>query len=705
MVTKDRAFSRRRRFVLGVDIGGTFTDFVGCASGGNRLFVHKLLTTHHDLTAAVFEGIAAFAAHERIGPEDSLSVVHATTLATNLILERKGAKVALVATRGFRDILEMRRETRYDDYDLELSFPDPLVPRSLCLEITERTLATGEVVAEPRESETAEIVGTIERDGIEAVAVCLLHAYANPANELRVRDLLTRAGCRVPISLSSLVQPEIREYDRCSTTVVNAYVQPAIVRYICRFKELLDRQPYTTELLIMQSNGGYADAETSAEFPARLVESGPAAGAILAAHLSAETKARRTIAFDMGGTTAKITVIRDFTPEIAPGLEVARVHRQKKGSGIPLRCPSVELLEIGSGGGSIALIDRIGRLRVGPHSAGSDPGPACYGRGGMDATVTDADLVLGYIDAARFPFPLDVEKAREAIRRNVAEPLGLEEMAAAAGIVDVVTEQMASASRIHLLEKGLDAREFSLVAFGGAGPVHAHLMARRLGIRSIVYPLAAGVASALGLLAAPGGGTATRTMIGRLDEFDPARLERAIADLRAETRRQMHLSGDAAGSLEETLVLEMRYARQGYEIPVVLPSADTEALDKNRIRDLFQATYEKVFGRIVERVPIEIVNLRLFARSAPIGNLGRRPITPEAERVGQTSEAAIRRRPVYFKEAGGFIPCDVVPRGVLELRGAGAGPLAIEDRETTIIVPPGSTARLDEFGHVVVELI
>ena len=699
--TELRSRGPGRHFVLGIDIGGTFTDFVGARAGDDRLFVHKCLTTHDDPTSAVFAGIDLFEGERAVGPDDSLTVVHATTLATNLILEGKGARVALVTTRGFRDILTMRRESRYDDYDLELAFPEPLVPRSLRFEVNERTLASGAIAQAPPADELREIADMIASERVEAVAVCLLHSYANAANEKLVGDALKRAGCAVPVSLSSLVQPEIREYERTATTVVNAYVQPAVLRYVERFEQRLARKPYRTQLFIMQSNGGYADGRLSGEVPARLVESGPAAGAIAAGHFSAQTNTRRTIAFDMGGTTAKITTLRDFSPEISSELEVARVHRMKKGSGIPLRCPSVELIEIGSGGGSIAYLDGLRRLRVGPESAGSMPGPACYGRGGVAPTVTDADLVLGYLDPDAFPFALSPRNAHEAIRTRIAEPLGIDTIVAAAGIVELVTEQMASATRIQLLEKGLDARDFSLVAFGGAGPVHACPMARRLGVRSIVYPVAAGVASAVGLLVAPNATTATRTFLQRLDALDAGKLERLVAELQSETARQMNGAVETSAAPEYSLSFDMRYARQGYEIPVAVPGWPREALDAGRIGRLFGEAYGKIFGRLVEGVPVEIAGVRLFARARPFASLSQHAHVADG---GGAKARAPRRRPIYLKERGGFVECEALTRAALRERGKAHGPLLIEDPETTIVVDAAATARVDEFGHVMAEL-
>ncbi len=700
MTTELRSRAKARHFVLGTDIGGTFTDFVGSLAGDDRLFVHKSLTTHDDPTAAVFGGIDLFEAERGIGPADSLTVVHATTLATNLILEGKGAKVALVTTRGFRDILTMRRESRYDDYDLELAFPEPLVPRSLRFEVAERTLASGAVSRAPDEAGLREIARLIEANRVEAVAVCLLHSYANAANEQSVARALKAAGCSVPISLSSRVQPEIREYERCATTVVNAYVQPAVLRYVARFEERLALKPYRTQLFIMQSNGGYADGRISGEAPARLVESGPAAGAIAAGHFSAQTQARRTIAFDMGGTTAKITTLRDYTPEISSELEVARVHRLKKGSGIPLRCPSVELIEIGSGGGSIAYLDGLRRLRVGPESAGSMPGPACYDRGGTAPTVTDADLVLGYLDADSFPFPLAPARASEAVSSAIAGPLGIDPIVAAAGIIELVTEQMASATRIQLLEKGLDARDFSLIAFGGAGPVHACFIARRLGISSVLYPVAAGVASAVGLLVAPNASTATRTFIQRVDGLDAERLRHIVAELESESARQMHRGSEASAQLDYTLFLDMRYAKQGYEISVAVPGVLCAMLDAGRITTLFRETYSRIFGRLVEGAPIEIASVKLFARSQAFASISQHAAVAESGGARRAS----RRRPVYLKERGGFVDCEVLDRTELRKRGRAEGPLLIEDRETSILLDTGTTARVDEFGHVAAEL-
>lgn len=697
---QSRSNESGRHFVLGTDIGGTFTDFVGMADGDDALFVHKRLTTPADPTEAIFAAIGEFEQRYGIRPLDTLTIVHATTLATNLILERKGAKAALVTTAGFRDVLTMRRENRYDDYDFELAYPEPLIPRSLRFEIDERTLARGEVAQSPSESQVRRLAALIRECGAQSVAVCLLHAYANPENERFVAKVLRDAGCRIPTSLSSQVQPEIREYERCSTTAVNAYVQPEVMRYIARFEERLAGKPYRTQLFIMQSNGGYADGRVSGEAPARLVESGPAAGAIAAGHFSRQIQRPQAIAFDMGGTTAKVTTLRDYAPEISPELEVARTHRLKKGSGIPLRCPSVELIEIGAGGGSIASLDGMGGLKVGPDSAGSTPGPVCYGRGGSQPTVTDADLVLGYLDPASFPFALDVQKARQSIRATIAEPLGVETIEAAAGIVDLVTEQMAAATRIHLVEKGLDPRDFTLIAFGGAGPVHAGFIARRLGIRTVVYPVAAGVASAFGLLVAPNTSVATRTFIQPLETLEMRALQEVIAQLQQQAARQIDSEARRAGAPSHSVFLEMRYARQGYDILVPLPEEAWRAPTPAAIRQHFDETYERIFGRLVEAVPVEMTSVRLFAHA--------RPFVAVPVRANVGASAAHRTvsptRAMYLRERGGFVECPVFTRQAIRARGETEGPLVVQDPETTIVIDTGARVRVDDDGHVIAEL-
>jgi len=689
--------AQERPYRIGVDIGGTFTDFVVLDTRSGRLEGFKLLTSVDDPSRAVFEGLDLIRDRRGVAPQAVGVIVHATTLATNTLIEQRGAKVGVITTGGFRDVLEMRRETRYDDLDLTPEYPPPLAPRHLRLGVKERLRADGSVHVPIDEDDVRRVVAELASAGVETLAVCLLHASANPAHEEVVARLAAERFDPDAVSVSSRVQPEIREYERMCTTAANAYVQPRVKRYVERLVQGIAERGYAAPLYIMQSNGGFAGPRDSCLYPVRLIESGPAAGAIAAADYGRASGIDDLIGFDMGGTTAKIAVLKGRVPRLAPQLEVARVQRFKPGSGYPIRCPSIELSEIGAGGGSIASVDALGLVRVGPRSAGAMPGPACYGQGGIEPTVTDADLVLGYIgpdDFAGGRIRLDRAAAEAAIRRRICEPLGMDLTRAAWGIHDIVNQNMATAARLHVLERGEDPRRFTLVAFGGAGPIHAHRIAAALGIGRVLHPYNAGVASARGLMVAPMAVDLVRTYHTRIDGIDWHRVNALFADMEARATEAM--GPDACRGATFARVGDFRYRGQGYEIQAALPAGEYSTASAAAFVEAFQGAYEAVFGRRIANVPVELVNLRLFAR-------GPRLETPIVSGRGSGSGTARKgERRVWFAEAGGFVDCALHDRVRLAPGDVVEGPAILEEDDTSVVVPPGSRGEVDAAGNVVV---
>ena len=694
------AAEQQRRYRIGVDIGGTFTDFVLLDTHSGRLDGFKLLTSVADPSNAVFEGLEQINKRFGIASADVGVIVHATTLATNTLIEQRGATIGMITTEGFRDVLEMRRETRYDDLDLAPEFPPPLAPRHLRLGVKERVLADGSIRVPIDEADVRRVIAQLKSEGVETLAVCLLHAAVNPAHEKVIARIAAETFDPDLISISSAVQPEIREYERMCTTAANAYVQPRLRRYIDRLQDGITARGYQAPLYIMQSNGGFAGPAESSRFPVRLIESGPAAGAIAAAHYGKVSGINDLISFDMGGTTAKIAVLKNGNPRISPQLEVARVHRFKSGSGYPIRCPSIELSEIGAGGGSIASVDALGLVRVGPRSAGAMPGPACYGQGGEEPTVTDADLILGYIDADYFAggrMKLDRAAAEQAIRRRICAPLGLDLTRAAWGIHDIVNQNMATAARLHVLERGEDPRRFTLVAFGGAGPIHAHRIAAALGVERVLHPANAGVASARGLMVAPMAMDLVRTYHVRLDKVDWSRVGELFAEMEAGALQAM--GGTGVDQITFTRVGDMRYRGQGYEIQTTLPAAPYTDGSHADFLEAFQSTYEGIFGRRIENVAVELVNLRLFARGPQLD-------TPIVSGPASAADLPAKKgeRSVYFGEVGDYVACAIYDRSRLRPGDTIDGPSILEEDDTTVVIAPGSRGIVDAASNVVVSI-
>ena len=558
---------------VGVDIGGTFTDFVLLDKDSGDLRLHKKLTTPDDPAQGAVEGLEELLEPAGISLADCSTLVHGTTLVTNALIERRGVRTALLTTKGFRDILEMGREQRYDIYDLFLEYPEPLVPRRWRVEVDERMTRDGESLRAPDLQTVRGLLEGLLAEGVEAIAVCFLHSYRNPAHELAVADAIRQDFPGVSVSVSSEVVPEIREFERTSTTVCNAYVQPLVDRYLGRLEEELGVRGFDGRFLLMQSSGGLAAPETVRRFPIRLLESGPAGGASVAAFLGRALGVQELVSFDMGGTTAKVCLVRGGEPDLAAEMEAARVHRFKKGSGITVKAPVVDLIEIGAGGGSIAASDRLGLLRVGPRSAGADPGPACYGLGGEGPTVTDACLVLGYFDPDYFlggTMSLDIQAAGRALE-GLGRELELSTIEAAWGVYGVVCENMASAARVHIIEKGQDPRRFPMVAFGGAGPAHAARVARTLGATEVVVPPVSGVASALGFLVTPASFEFSRSRPGELRALPWEEVASLYDDMEEKARGTLAASGVRPGDVRLERRAEMRLSGQFHDIEVPVP--------------------------------------------------------------------------------------------------------------------------------------
>jgi N-methylhydantoinase A len=636
-----------------------------------------------------------------IEAEQVQKAIHGTTLVTNLIIERKGAPTALLTTRGFRDALEIGRETRYDIYDIFLELPKPLVPRRRRLEVSERLDNAGRVMIPLTPEEAQRAVDALLSLDVEAAAICLLHSFRNPAHERTLRDLIWAKRPGFPVSISSEVVPEVREYERTSTTVANAYAMPVVRRYLGELKEGVRELKMGGRLYIMLSTGGIATPETAADHPIRLLESGPAAGALAAAWTGKQTGRSNVISFDMGGTTAKTCIIEDGDPVRVNEFEAGRVYRFKKGSGLPIKIPVIEMIEIGAGGGSIASVGPLGLPKVGPESAGADPGPACYGRGGRDPTVTDADLVLGYLDPEFFlggDMRLAPELARAALEEKLARPLDLTVERAAWGVHEVVNENMANAARIHAAERGLDPRQFSLVAFGGAGPVHAYQVAEKLRLETIIVPPGAGVCSAFGFLLAPMAFDLSRSYIARLEEMDWERVNVLYAEMEKEGRELLLDAGVAPEEVRFVRTADMRYVGQGFEIGVPLPAGRFQPEVLGELRAAFEREYQSVYQRLCPDIPIECVNWRLTA-TGPRPDVGAMEWWSGSRSV---SDALKGRRSAYLPAAEDFVDMAVYDRYSLPVGAVIDGPIIIEERESTIVVNGHGTARIDEFGNVVV---
>ena len=684
---------------LAVDIGGTFTDLVLALP--DRSLSAKVLTTSDAPECAVLEGTAAILEKAGINAADLALVIHGTTLATNALIERKGARTALVTTEGFRDSLEIAYEHRFEQYDLYMERPEPLVARPWRFEVPERMAADGAVLLPIDEAAVERIGAAAKAEGAEAIAICFLHAYQNDAHERRAKAILSGHFAPEVIAISSEVCPEIREYERTSTTVANAYVLPLMERYLRRLEDGLKAIGSAAPLLLIMSSGGITTVETARRFPIRLVESGPAGGAILAQMIAAESGISRALSFDMGGTTAKITLIDDMKPQQARHFEIARAARFVKGSGIPVRIPVIDMVEIGAGGGSIARVDGLGRITVGPDSAGSMPGPACYGRGGTMPTVTDADLVLSWIDPARFAgghITLDAAASHTACHTFVGNTLGMTPPEAALGITEIVTETMANAARVHAVENGKETSGRTMIAFGGAAPLHAVRMAQKLGMDRVLVPVGAGVGSAHGFLAAPIGYEVVRTRLVSLNAFDGPLVNSLYNSMRVEAEAVVRMGAPDA-PLQEIRTGFMRYRGQGHEIAVTLPAgpygADSEAV----FRMAFEATYRALYGRTIPKLEIEVLTWTLsLAEAKPL------PVRiPDPPAAAAPKPSGMRR--IMDPGVRQLVDAAIYDRASLAPGARIIGPAVIVEAETSTLVPEGFRAGPNAAGHILIERI
>jgi N-methylhydantoinase A len=690
-----------KRHRVGIDIGGTFTDLVLIDDDAGKRAVGKVLTTPEDPSEAVEEGLVELLGQEGIEVAELSTIIHGTTLVTNALIERKGVATALLATEGFRDAVAIGTEHRYDMYDVFIEKPEPLVPRSLRYGVRGRLLEDGSVMAELDEDQVRSIVAELRGREVQAVAVSFLHSFRNPAHERRVREILAEDAPMMTVSLSCEVAPEIREYERTSTTVANVYVRPLVERYLRRLEDRLRNLGFDGSLHIMLSNGGTASVETACKFPVRLLESGPAAGALAAAFYGRTMDSLEILSFDMGGTTAKACLIEGGEPLRSNEFEVARVYRFKKGSGLPVKASVIEMIEIGAGGGSIASIGPLGLPKVGPGSAGSEPGPACYGRGGNEPTVTDADLILGYLDPEFFlggKMQLDREAAARAVEKRIARPLGLGAVEAAWGVHQVVNENMANAARVHAIERGKDPRSYPLFAFGGAGPVHAYRVARALGVPGFLVPLGAGATSAFGFLCAPLSFDFARSLHGRLDGIDWSAVNGALGEMEEEGRHLLRASGVADEDVRVRRLCEMRYVGQGHEVTVELPDEPQGPEEADRLRALYRKEYLRLYSREGPDVPLETITWRVEV-SAPAPEI--RLDSGEAA-ADQPAKAQKREREIYLPEEGGFLAVPVYDRYLLGPDAILDGPAVVEERESTVILGPGCRTEIDGARNLVV---
>ena len=705
---------------LGIDIGGTFTDFVLLDDATGQITTYKCLTTPRDPSDAIEEGIRGLA-KEVPGYVDGLEeIIHGTTLVINCIIERKGAHTGLITTQGFRDVLELGREIRYAPYDVFAEFPEPLVPRRRRLEVNERVRADGSVLKPLDDEDARQQVRSLKSMGVESVAICLLNSFENPAHEIALKRIIAEEFPSTSISISYEVLPQIREYERTSTTVVNAYVKPLTEKYLRRLYDRLGALGFHGRLFIMLSSGGVTSAETAAEFPVRIIESGPTAAVIAGEYFSRLFKSPEMFCFDMGGTTAKSCLIQNGVAGVVPTFEVGRVQRFMKGSGLTIQVPVVDLMEIGAGGGSIARMSRRGTLQVGPESAGAEPGPICYGRGGAKPTVTDADLLLGYLDADYFlggAMKLDVEAARRGIEEQVAKPLGVSYLQAVWGIHDLINETMTAAAKTHIAERGGNPRIVTLAAFGGAGPVHAYGLARKLGAPRVVVPPNAGVGSALGFFTAPRAFDLVRSHKAPVLSADFAEIERLFRDMEAEGERTLHKAGaddsrrsacpersrrkaERDGAIEFTRSVDARFIGQGSETNLPIPNTDFAALDPIEIRRRFDEEYTRLYGRTYPESPVEFVNFRVRA-CLPVRLL---ELPRLQNKNGRVQDAIKGERNAFSGIAREFIPFTVYDRYKLCPGATFSGPAIVEERESTVIVGEDTTVSIDEFGFLWIEM-
>jgi len=666
---------------MGVDIGGTFTDVV--LEVASQQYSAKVLTTYAAPEAAIIDGMQQVCAKAQVLASDITQIIHGTTLATNALIERRGAKTALITTQGFRDVIEMRTESRFEQYDLNLVLPEPLLPRQQRYTLTERMNAKGDVLIALDRTEVEVLANQIKEAGYTSVAIGLLHSYLNDSHEQMVREVLSEIVPDVMVSLSSEVSPQMREYERFNTVVANAYIKPLMKSYLGRLEGRLADEGVRCSIFLMHSGGGIISLESAAEFPVRLVESGPAGGAVFAANIAARYGLDKVLSFDMGGTTAKICLINNQTPKTSRVFEVARTYRFKKGSGMPISIPVIDMVEIGAGGGSLAHVDSMQQIRVGPESAGSEPGPACYGRGGDRPAVTDADLTLGKLDPDNFAggsIALYQESAVDALVEVLGKPLDMDAQTAAYGLVEVVDENMANAARVHAVENGEDLADYTMIAFGGAAPLHAGRLCEKLGVDRLLVPTGAGVGSAIGFLRAPFSFEANRSVYMKLSDFDPEKISTLLTELELQATGFVR-SCDAGAKIYSEFKVYMRYAGQGWEIPISLTSEQAKKPDADTYVRLFEEQYVTLFGRAVDGMDVEITTWAVNATTPA------KKVTQLDQLEASGAAKVDNKRLIFDPSHGRLLDASVVVREKIQTGQTVQGPAAITEDETTIIVP------------------
>ena len=684
---------------IGIDTGGTFTDFA--LSRDDVFHTTKILTTHQAPEQAIMQGLNDLMRAAGCSPADTELIIHGTTLATNAVIEHKGARVAMLTTEGFRDVVEMGSESRFDQYDLSLTKPAPLVPRQLRFTVSERLAADGSELLPLDLSVIEQVAEELRRNETESIAVCFMHSYLNPGHEQRAAQELWKYLPDIYISLSSQVAPEIREYERFSTTIANAYVQPLIDSYLKRLEEELKQTGFACPLYMFVSNGGLVEVDVARQFPIRLVESGPAGGAVFASHVARIHQEQRILSFDMGGTTAKICLIDNAEPQKAAMFEMARAHRFKQGSGLPARIPVIEMVEIGAGGGSIARVDSLDRITVGPESAGSEPGPACYDLAGDNATVTDADLILGRLETEGFAdgsMQLNSGAARQAVRENLAGPLHMDIPLAAYGVAEIVEEDMANAAREHATESGKSLTGRTLVAFGGAAPLHALSLAGKLGITRVIIPAHAGVGSAIGFLLAPVAFELSRSCKVRLNDFKTGVLNKLFEEM-SEYAHGIVASGAPKRKRTEIRQAQMRYIGQGYSIPVGLPVRKLQKNDAQSLQQAFDEAYINLYSKLHDGVEVEIVGVSVSVSAQFVSTKTAGTAVAAANVLSEADHVTA----LFDARAGGYMDINVYSRSALQTGNHIPGPALVRDKGTTVMVPDGYDVTVAGNNSLIIE--
>jgi N-methylhydantoinase A len=679
---------------MGVDIGGTFTDVVLEVEGTQ--FSAKVLTTYIAPENAIIDGMQQVCAKAGVAPSEIGQIIHGTTLATNALIERRGAKTALITTEGFRDVIEMRTESRFEQYDLNLTLPEPLIPRQSRFTVSERVDAKGEVLITLNRVDIETVADQIAAAGYNSVAVGLIHSYLNPNHERMVRDVLAAKLPNVMVSLSSEVSPQMREYERFNTVVANAYIKPLMKSYLGRLKGRLKEEGTDCSIFLMHSGGGIISIESAADFPVRLVESGPAGGAVFAANIAARYGLDKVLSFDMGGTTAKICLIKNQTPKTSRVFEVARTYRFKKGSGMPISIPVIDMVEIGAGGGSLAHIDSMRQIRVGPESAGSEPGPACYGLGGDKPAVTDADLILGKLDPDNFAggtIQLHANSSAGVLVNVLGKTLDMDAQTAAFGLAEVVDENMANAARVHAVENGEDLSEYTMIAFGGAAPLHAGRLCEKLGVDRLLVPAGAGVGSAIGFLRAPFSFEANRSVYMKLSDFKPDIIKTLLTELKYEATGFVR-SCDATSEILSEFKVYMRYTGQGWEIPIYLTAAQAMAPNAATFQKLFEADYSALFGRTVDGMDVEITVWSVNA-TTPSEKVAQIALAQDA---GPATSSGTRA--LFDPALASVTQAQVILRDHMTAGQTVQGPAVVTEDETTIVVPASRQVTVQPDGTI-----